>query len=158
MTNLSSVQSLSHVQLFATTWTAACLASLSISNSQSLLMSVDWWCHPTISSSVIPFSSCLQSFLGSGSFPMGQFFTPPPPWTVWKGKKTNLDCVLKSRDISLPTRVRIVKAMVFPVVMNGCKSWTIKKSEVQELMPLNCDAGEDSWESLGLQRYQTSQS
>ena len=57
---------------------------------------------------------------------------------------TNLDCVLKSRDITLPTKIRIVKAMVFPVVTYGCKSWTIKKAEAKELMPLSCDADEDS--------------
>ena len=68
-----SVQSLSHVQLFVTPWTAACQASLSITNSWSLCPS-NWWCHPTISSSVVPFSSCLQSFPASGPFPMSQFF------------------------------------------------------------------------------------
>ena len=52
----------------------------------------------------------------------------------------NLDSILKSRDITLPTKVRLVKAMVFPVVMYGCESWTIKK----ELMLLNCGVGEDS--------------
>ena len=68
-----SVQLLSHVQLFAT----ACQASLSITNSQSLLklMSIKSRCHPTISSSVVPFFSCLQSFPSSGSFQMSQFFT-----------------------------------------------------------------------------------
>ena len=55
---------------------------------------------------------------------------------------TNLDGVLKSRDITLPTKVCIVKAMVFPVVMYGCESWTIKLST--ELMLLNCGAREDS--------------
>ena len=72
----SSVQLLSCVWLFATPWTAARQASLSITNSQSLLkpMSKSWWCHPTISSSVVPFSSCLQSFPASGSFLMSQFF------------------------------------------------------------------------------------
>ena len=55
---------------------------------------------------------------------------------------TNLDSVLKSKDMSLPTNVRIVKAMVFPVAMYGCESWTIKKTE--ELMVLNCGVGEDS--------------
>ena len=63
---------------------------------------------------------------------------------------TNLD-ILKNRDITLPTKVCLVKAMVFPVVMYGCESWTIKKAECQELMLLNCGVGEDSWESLGLQ-------
>ena len=57
---------------------------------------------------------------------------------------TNLDSVLKSRDINSPTKVHIVKAMVFPVVMYGCESWTIKKAEWEELMLLNCGVGEDS--------------
>ena len=57
---------------------------------------------------------------------------------------TNLDGIWKSRDITLPTKVRLVKAMVFPVVMYGCESWTVKKAECQELMLLNCGAGEDS--------------
>ena len=54
----------------------------------------------------------------------------------------NLDSIFKSRDITLPTKVRLVKAMVFPVVPYGCESWTIKKAE--ELMLLNCGFGEDS--------------
>ena len=57
---------------------------------------------------------------------------------------TNLDSILKSRDITLPTKVRLVKAMVFPVVMYGCESWTVKKAERQRLMLLNCGVGEDS--------------
>ena len=54
---------------------------------------------------------------------------------------TNLDSILKSRDITLPTKLHLVKAMVFPVVMYGCESWTLKKAE---LMLLNCGFGEDS--------------
>ena len=57
---------------------------------------------------------------------------------------TNLDSILKSRDITLPTQVCLVRAMVFPVVMYGCDSWTVKKAEHQKLMLLNCDVGEDS--------------
>ena len=57
---------------------------------------------------------------------------------------TNLDSILKSRDITLPAKVCLVKAMVFPVVMYGCESWTIKKAECEELMLLNCGVGEDS--------------
>ena len=57
---------------------------------------------------------------------------------------TNLDRVLKSRDITLPTKVHLVKAMVFPVVMYGYESWTIKKAECQRLMLLNFGVGEDS--------------
>ena len=64
---------------------------------------------------------------------------------------TNLDSIIKSRDIILSTKVDLVKVMVFPVVMYGCESWTIKKAEhCEELMLLNCGV-EDSWESLGLQ-------
>ena len=57
---------------------------------------------------------------------------------------TNLDSILKTRDITLPTKVHLVKAMVFPGVMYGCESWTIKEAECQELMFLNCGIGEDS--------------
>ena len=71
---------------------------------------------------------------------------------------TNLDSVLKSRDITLPTKVHIVKAMVFPVVMYGCESWTIRQLSAEELMLLNCGVGEDSRESLGLQEDPTSPS
>ena len=56
---------------------------------------------------------------------------------------TNLDSILKSKDITLPTKVPIVKAMVFLVVMYGCESWTIKKAECKVLLLLNCGAGED---------------
>ena len=72
--------------------------------------------------------------------------------------RANLDSILKSRHITLLIKVGIVKAMVFPVVMYRCESWTIRKAEHQELMLLNCGAGEDSGESLGLQRNQTKQS
>ena len=66
---------------------------------------------------------------------------------------TNLDTIFKSRDITFPTKVclviagtkvHLVKAMVFPVVMYGCESWTIKKLSTEELMLLNCGVGEDS--------------
>ena len=57
---------------------------------------------------------------------------------------TNLDSILKSTDITLPTKVRLVKAMVFPVVMYGCESWTIKKGELRRIDALNCGVGEDS--------------
>ena len=54
---------------------------------------------------------------------------------------TNLDSILKSREITLPTQVHLVKPMVFPVVMYGCESWTVKSTK--ELMLLNCGVGED---------------
>ena len=57
---------------------------------------------------------------------------------------TNLNSIFKSRDVTLLTKVCLVKAMVFPVVMYGCESWTVKKAERKELMLLNCGVGEDS--------------
>ena len=56
----------------------------------------------------------------------------------------NLDSILKSRDITLLTKVRLITAMVFPVVMYGCESWTRKKAECQKLMLLNCGVEENS--------------
>ena len=64
---------------------------------------------------------------------------------------TNLDGIFKSRDITLPTKVCLVKAMVFPVVMYGCESWTVKKAECRRTDALNCGVGEDPSESLGQQ-------
>ena len=121
------------------------------------------WCHPTILSSVVPFSSCPQSFPASGSFQMSQFFTSGgqnigvsastsilPQWRVLTkcGPQQNLDRILKSRDITWPTKVHVVKAMVFPVVMYRCESWSIKRAGYQRIDAFNCGAGEDSWESL----------
>ena len=62
----------------------------------------------------------------------------------WMKAMTNLDSILKSRDITLPIKVHLVKAMVFPVVMYGCENWTIKKLSAEKLMFLNCGVGEDS--------------
>ena len=56
----------------------------------------------------------------------------------------NLDSIFKSRDISLPTKVHLIKAMVFPVVVYRCESWTVKKAEHRRIHALNCGAGEDS--------------
>ena len=70
---------------------------------------------------------------------------------------TNLDSILKSRDIPLPTKVRLVKAMVYPLVIYGCENWTVRKA-VEKLMLLNYGVEEDSWESLGLQGDSTSPS
>ena len=66
--------------------------------------------------------------------------------TLLLGRKamTNLDSILKSRDVTLPAKARLVKAMVFPVVIYRCESWTIRKLSAEELMLLNCSAGEDS--------------
>ena len=69
---------------------------------------------------------------------------------------TNIHRILKSRDITLPTQVHLLKATDFPVVMYGCESWT--ELSAKELMLLNCGVGEDSLESLGLQGDPTSPS
>ena len=65
-------------------------------------------------------------------------------WVAIAFSMINLDSILKSRDISLSTTVRLVKAMVFPVVMYGCENWTIKKAECQRIDALNCGVGEYS--------------
>ena len=71
---------------------------------------------------------------------------------------TNLDSILKSRDITLPTKVSLVKAMVFPVVMYRCESWTVKRAERRSIDALNYGIGEGSYKSLGLQGDPTSPS
>ena len=73
---------------------------------------------------------------------------------------TNLDSILRSTDIILPTKVHLVKAMVFPVVMYECESWTIEKAECQRIdaFELWCRRKEDSRESLGMQRVPTNPS
>ena len=63
--------------------------------------------------------------------------------TIGKKVMTNLDSILKSRDNTLPAKVCLVKAMVFPVVMDGCESWTIKKAEHRRIDAFNC-VGEDT--------------
>ena len=70
---------------------------------------------------------------------------------------TKLGSTFKTRNITLPTKVHIVKTMVFPAVRYGCESWTIKKTKCRRIVLSNCGAGEDSWESFG-QQNPTSQS
>ena len=72
--------------------------------------------------------------------------------------RTNPDSILKSRDITWPTKVYIVKTVGFPVVKYGYERWTIKKAEGKKLMLFNCGVGEDSWKSLEKQRHQTNHS
>ena len=87
-------------------------------------------------------------FLGSKIIGDGDCSQEITRWLlIGRKAMTNLDSKLKSRDIILPTKVHLVKAMVFPVVMYRCESWTIKKAQLL----LNCGVGEDSWEFLGLQ-------
>ena len=79
-------------------------------------------------------------------------------WSLGEKVMRKLDSILKSRDITLPTNVWIIKAIVFPVVTYGCEIWTIKKVERRELMLLKYGVGENSSESLGLQGDPTSPS
>ena len=72
-------------------------------------------------------------------------------WLLGRKTMTNVDNTLKSTDITFPTKIDLIKGMVFPVVMCGCESWTIKKAEPEESMFSIYGVGEDSWESLGLQ-------
>ena len=67
---------------------------------------------------------------------------------------TNLDSILKSRDITLPTKVHLVNALVFPLVVYGCKSWTVKKAECQKLMFLNCGVEKTLENSLDCKEIQ----
>ena len=80
------------------------------------------------------------------------------PLTLGRKVITNLDSILKSRYIILSTKVHLVKAMVFPVVMMDMRVGLWRKLSTEELMLLNCGVGEDSWESLGLQQDPTSPS
>ena len=98
-------------------------------------------------------------FLGS-KITVGGYCSHEIKRCLFFGRKTmtNLDSILKSRDITLPTKVCLVKAMVFPVVMYGYESWTIKKAEHRRIDALNCGVGEDSGESLELQGDTTSPS
>ena len=84
--------------------------------------------------------------------------TNKKPLLLGRKTITNPSSILKSRDITLLTKVHIVKAMVFPVVMHGCESWTMKKAEHQRIDASNCGVGEVSYESHGQQGDQTDQS
>ena len=78
--------------------------------------------------------------------------------TPWKKSYDQPRQHIKKQTLTLLTKVHLVKAMGFPVVMYGCESWTIKKAECRRIDALNCGVGEDSWESLGLQGDPTSPS
>ena len=105
---------------------------------------------------VIPYSpwNSLGQNTGVGSLSLLQGIFPTQVSHIvgrfWKAM-TNLHSILKSRDITLPTKVCLVKAMVSPVVMYGCESWPIKKAEPRGINALSCGVGEGSWESPGLQ-------
>ena len=90
-------------------------------------------------------------FLGSKITADGECNHEIKRWLLlgWKAM-TNLDSMLKSKDITLPTKIQPVKATVFPVVIYGCESWLIKKAECQWIDVFEMWCGEDSWESLGL--------
>ena len=87
-----------------------------------------------------------NSILGGSKITADSYYSHEIKRSLLLGRKAmnNRESILKSRDIILPTNVHLVKAMVFPVAMYGCESWTIKKVEHRELMVLNCGVGEDS--------------
>ena len=87
-----------------------------------------------------------NSILGGSKITADSYYSHEIKRSLLLGRKAmnNRESILKSRDIILPTNVHLVKAMVFPVAMYGCESWTIKKLEHRELMVLNCGIGEDS--------------
>ena len=89
---------------------------------------------------------CQTLFFGGSQITAGGDCSHEIKRRLLLGRKvmSNLDSIFKSRDITLPTKVRLVKAMVFPVVVYGCESWTVKKAEPEELMLLNCGDGEGS--------------
>ena len=97
---------------------------------------------------------------------LGSKITADGDWSLetwrrlWLGRKviTKLDSVLRSREIILRAKICIVMAVVLPMVMYSCESLTIKRQNTEELMPSNYGAQEDSWQSLGQQKDQTSQS
>ena len=84
------------------------------------------------------------TFLGGGSKVTADGHEIKRRLLLGKKVMTNLDGILQSRDITLPTKVCLVKAMVFPVVMHGCESLTMKKAECRRIDALNCSVGEDS--------------
>ena len=103
---------------------------------------------------------CQTSFLGGSKITADGDFSHEIKRRLLLGRKvmSNLDSIFKSRDITLATKVHLVKAMVFPVVMYVCESWAIKKAECRKMMLLNCGFGEGSLESLGQQGDPTSPS
>ena len=94
-------------------------------------------------------------WLSQNSFSFGHIIWPKIA-SLGRKAMINLDSMLKSRDVTLLTKVHPIKSMVLPIVMYGCESWTMKKLSVKELLLLNCGIGEDSCESLGLQGDPTS--
>ena len=106
----------------------------------------------------IPWTEETGRLQSMGSQRIGHNWATSPHLLLGRKAVTNLGRILKSRDMTLLTKVCLVKAMVFSVVRYGCESWTIKRLSAKELMFLNWGIGEDSWESLGQQGDPTSQS
>ena len=96
--------------------------------------------------------------LGGSKIPADGNYSHEIKKCLFLGRKvmTNLDSIFKSKGINLPTKVPLVKAMVFPVVMYRCESWTVKQAEHRRIDAMNCGVGEDSRESLGLHGDPTS--
>ena len=175
----SLVQSLSHVRLFATPWIAARQTSLSTTNSRSSLrlMSIESvmpsshliLCHPLLLLPPIPSSirvfpnesTLLMRWPKYWSFSFSIIPSKEIPGLIsfrmdWLDLLEVLDSILKSRDITLPTKVHLVKAMVFPVVMYGCESWTVTKTERRRIDAFELWCWRRLLRGLGLQGDPTS--
>ena len=149
----SSVQSLSHVRLFPTPWIAAHQASLSITNSRSSLNSrpSSRWCHPAISSSVVPFSSCPQSFPASEYFPVSQLF-------AWGGQSTRVSALAsflpknKEHQKSLCDWLFVYKATTWVHSQHkGCLVWGCPSPLVKQWTKLSSEVSEHG--SSGTNKY-----
>ena len=153
-----------HLYLLLYLWTFNFLA-LAVVNSAAVNTEVHVSFWITVLPRYIPksgialsYGNCVFIFLGSKITADGDCRHEIERYLLLGRKAmTNLDSILKSRDIALPTKVCLIKGMVFPVVTYRCKSWTINKAECQRIHALNRSAGEDSWESLGQQGDQISQ-
>ena len=132
--SFSSVQLLSCVRLFATPWTTARQASLSITNSWSSLNSCpsSQWCHLTISSSVFPFSSSLQSFPASGSFSMSQFFASGGQST---GVSASTSVLPKNTQDWCPLGLTDWSSMMSKCLSRVCSNTTVQKHQFFSAQP-----------------------